>query len=322
MKRINRYAVFLFLMMLAVMSCEIDLTLKQQDLPADISVFGIMSPDTSMQIMVSKTHLYFITLGEQMGEESLLPDADVRIIVNGKESTAVYDAAVRRFISDSRARPLDHVEVSVESDGLRSTYCEFQVPAEPKMEILSIEKVFDDIENGDVSSSFQTYDSDTLAVITVKITDLPGDNYYRLKVRSEGFSDSALKVVQNRFTSGDIVFYDERLYRETSALPAYFSNIFDDRYFDGKEYTFKIESRIQANYFPFKDFSEKRIVVELQALSKGLYDYLKAVEIYDRAYEETEHRDEYMEGVVVPTNMVNGTGAVGAYIRKQSLVEL
>ena len=38
MKRINRYAVFLFLMMLAVMSCEIDLTLKQQDLPADISV--------------------------------------------------------------------------------------------------------------------------------------------------------------------------------------------------------------------------------------------------------------------------------------------
>ena len=145
MKRINRYAVFLFLMMLAVMSCEIDLTLKQQDLPADISVFGIMSPDTSMQIMVSKTHLYFITLGEQMGEESLLPDADVRIIVNGKESTAVYDAAVRRFISDSRARPLDHVEVSVESDGLRSTYCEFQVPAEPKMEILSIEKVFDDM---------------------------------------------------------------------------------------------------------------------------------------------------------------------------------
>lgn len=49
MKRINRYAVFLFLMMLAVMSCEIDLTLKQQDLPADISVFGIMSADNGVE---------------------------------------------------------------------------------------------------------------------------------------------------------------------------------------------------------------------------------------------------------------------------------
>jgi lipoprotein len=314
--------------LLAISSCEVDLTIDQEDLPADISVFGIMSPDTTMQILVSKTHLYYLYVGSHydIGLGSQLPDATVHVEVNGKEAAVKYDSKAVRYVADCRANPHDHVRVTVESPRLRGTYGEFQVPEEPRMEVLSMERVLDEIPGGSMSSSStdSMYDSDTLAVIKLKIQDPPGENFYRLRVTSEGIQSGRVEAVQNRFTSGDVVFFDERLFRGTMNLPAYFTNIFSDRYFDGKDYTLTVETRIQKSLIPLPDydFEKKRVVVELQSLSKGLYDYLKAAEVYDRAYNDTTYRDEFMEGVMIPTNMVNGTGAVGAYSRCRMILDL
>ena len=179
------------------------------------------------------------------------------------------------------------------------------VPEKGNLEILSTEVLY--------SENYTAFDDwmdiaalDTIMRITAKITDPPGElNYYRLKVRSIGYYLDTSNgedgyFMSDVFSSADVIFKDERLVKRYWGWPAGFSNVFDDHLFDGKEYTFTIESRMRWG-------SDPHVTVELQAITRELYNYLKSVMLY-----RITDQDSYTESIQIYSNVNGGYGILGA----------
>ncbi|MFA7136482.1 MAG: DUF4249 family protein, partial [Bacteroidales bacterium] len=100
----------------------------------------------------------------------------------------------------------------------------------------------------------------------------------------------------------DIIFKDEQLNKGYRGWPAYFSNIFSDHLFNGKDYEFIVESRLRKG-----DEGTNYIVVELQSITKELYYYLKSIMLY-----RITEQDAYTEPISIYSNIEDGWGILGA----------
>lgn len=237
-------------------------------------------------------------------KEAVLAGAEVELTVNGQDRYSMhYDPLHYNFISSYMPRNGDHLSLRVKAEDMEPVSAETFVPAARRLEILNCEKFY---EKGHISSgSLSDMSQDTVARITLRLAD-PGNerNYYRLKVRSIAYderADGSGEILQysDIYTSSDVIFMDEQLTKEYGGWPAHFSNVFDDHLFDGKEYTFSVETRLRLGKNP-------HAVIELQSITRDLYYYLKSVMLY-----RVTDQDAYTEAVQIYCNVNNGWGIFG-----------
>jgi len=246
---------------------------------------------------------------EQLYKDSaLIKDAIVQLSVNDTQQYKMtYDSDTYTYKSTYIPKGGDRLMMSVESIDFPIAKSEIQIPHSQKIEIISYEKTYspnnDRIVEGDM---FDYMGQDTIARITLKIYDpAQSQNFYRLKVRGYALSyydNGDLAYMHNDiYTSEDAIFKDVQLDKGYRGWPAYFSNVFSDQLFNGKEYEFTVESRLRKG-----DPGTNHMVVELQSITKELYYYLKSTMLY-----RITPQDAYTEPILIYSNIENGWGILG-----------
>lgn len=301
-----------------------------------ITLNALATTDTNLMISVSKaylfshiTPLYFEDFYhyEKNGPDSfyfktsLLPDAELNVTVNGRDCRMRYDPKNYLFTSDYRPAAGDRIRVLVKSEGFADAYAEAVIPEPQRIEVVKCEKFFDKKITYYYDEALTDMGgADTIARITLRIAD-PKDehNYYRLVVRSiahdtyyDEISDVTRDVhrVTDIFTSSDIIFNDQRLFKGYGGWKAYFTNVFEDRMFNGKEYEFDIETRMRYGDNP-------RVEIELQSITSDFYHYLRALMLY-----RITDQDSYSETIHIHSNVENGFGIVGGLGTQKHVIYL
>ncbi len=291
-------------------SCEKIIEFEGEITNPKITVNAVATPDTVFVAGISR-ELFFTDVIPEKSWESLYPDfvledAEATITVNGRDIyTMQYNPENLNYVSTYIPAEGDEILMNVSAPDLEPVQSRVVVPVKGELEILKKEVLYS--ENYIVFDDWMDIAAlDTIMRITAKITDPPGEsNYYRLKVRSIGYfldtssGDDGYRM-SDVFSSADVIFKDERLVKRYWGWPAGFSNVFDDHLFDGKEYTFTIESRMRWG-------SDQHVVVEFQSITRELYNYLKSVMLY-----RITDQDSYTESIQIYSNVNGGYGILGA----------
>lgn len=245
-------------------------------------------------------------------EAAVLPDAEVEMSVNGQQKyTMRYNPLNYNFTSDYTPQNGDHITLHAKAEGMKPVSAETVVPDVQLLEVLDYEKYY---KKWSMRDSLADMTVDTVAHITLRLKD-PGNerNYYRLKVRSiasdirEG-SPVTIYQFSDIYSSSDVIFMDERLTKGYGGWPVHFSNVFDDHLFNGKEYTFSIETYLRFGEQP-------HAVIELQSITKDLYYYLKSTMLY-----RITNQDDYTEAIQIHSNVNNGWGILGGLSTEKHIV--
>lgn len=299
----------LLLIILLPVACEITLPYDNGNTNIDISVNALYTPDTTVSILVAKT---LSPATANIYSKDPISNANVEMTVNdGQPQTLAYDDSTRTYISNYQCRPNDNIRLNITVENLHPAACEITVPNNPQIKILSFKKQYSPQSLS--TANFDYYGSDTVVVCQLCIMDNPDEtNYYRLKVKnlSDRDSISGKLLSTDIFSSNDMIFHDERISGNSHFPQKYFSNIFDDRLFNGKEHTFTVETRMRDGKNPY-------MVVELQALSLDFFNYLKNLEPGNG-----NSSDPFAESFAIPSNVTGGTGIVGALIPDRHIIPL
>ena len=291
-------------------SCEKIIEFEGEITNPKITVNAVATPDTVFVAGISRG-LFFTVVIPEKSWESLYPDfvlenAEATITVNGMDTYPMqFNPENLNYESTYIPAEGDEILLNVSAPDLEPVQSRVIVPVKGELEILKKEVFY--------SENYMAFDDwmdisalDTIMRITVKITDPPGEsNYYRLKVRSIGYyldtssGDEGYRM-SDVFSSADVIFKDERLVKRYWGWPAGFSNVFDDHLFDGKEYEFTVETRMRWG-------TDQHVVVELQSITRELYNYLKSVMLY-----RITDQDSYTESIQIYSNVNGGYGILGA----------
>ena len=279
-------------------------------------------------------------------------NAEVTAVVNDSQT---YNLALAKdsmgYVCDYHPQVNDHVKITAKYNKLNDdnsaqssseATAQTTVPAKPKIEVLKHE-VLNDGSYYQINQ-LMSY-SDTIMRITCNISDVGGNQYYRLRIRGERSCINTINlnpdffdkdhaellyyVMQDVFFSDDALFVDSRLNKNFGGWKAYFSNVFDNSIMRGESYDFTVDSPMPPAFsasFPKKskenpdgsytivtDLNEggeqfaPRVMVELQAISPELYRYLKSVELY-----RVTESDAFSEPLQIYSNVRNGWGIFGS----------
>ena len=270
---------------------------------------------------------------------SAITEAQVSVEVNDKQHySLIFNKNNYTYSGDYIPQIGDRISIKAVVNGQEVT-AETSVPQKPGIEVSSYEVIPD---NPYRALNGYTYETDTIMRITCRIVKGNEKQYYRLRVRSErdGFqwlwymgetgsekTKSPLTYhMQDVFFSDDKIFVDPRLKSNYGGWPPYFSNVFDDSLIGTDGYTFIVDSPkmpqelYAANTMTYSKEGNPslppRVMVELQAISPELYQYLKSVQLYRLTY-----NDAYAEPVQIYSNVQNGWGILGALSYDRHFVE-
>lgn len=252
-------------------------------------------------------------------DSAVIRDAVVQISVNdAEEYTMSYDPETFNYKSQYVPKEGDKIAIRVETSSFPTAVSRIEIPQSARIEVVSYEKVYS--ANNDNFVEGGLYDhmgKDTVARITLKIADpVKEKNFYRLKVRGyalSSYEDGEVVYIHNDiFSSADIIFKDEQLTKEYRGWPAYFSNVFSDQLFNGREYEFTVESRLRKG-----TAGSNYVVVELQSITGDLYSYLKSVMLY-----RITPQDSYTEPIMIYSNIEGGWGIFGGVSTDRHIISL
>lgn len=253
-------------------------------------------------------------------DSAVVDDALVQLIVNDTEQYLMnYDSESLTYRSEYIPKEGDKLRLSVESGVASIAISELKIPYPQNIDIVSWKKEHS-VKNNQwmaVESLFDYTGKDTVVRMVLKITDpAEENNFYRLKVRNyamvkDGFGSVYYKH-NDIFTSADVIFKDEQLPVGYRGWPAYFSNVFSDQLFNGREYEFTVESRLREG-----DEGTNYVVVELQSITRELYNYIKSTMLY-----RITPQDSYTEPIMIYSNVENGWGIFGGISTDRHVVYL
>lgn len=236
----------------------------------------------------------------------VLSDAEVTVQVNGQESFLMqYDSVKHCYTSSYVPRAGDRVRLQVNGMNGQESVATAEVPRAQRLEIKGME--------WEKRLLHFDYDPATLAKysgyvvkFTLSLTDPSEEkNYYRLKIR--GIADASFLIkeeylaVNDYYMSDDLIFRDDRLTTGWAGWDAYFSDVFEDRLFDGETYTFEVEA------YAFAEGQFPNYIIELQSISEDYYRYLKSMMLY-----RISSSDGFSEGIYIHSNNKGGWGVLGA----------
>lgn len=274
-------------------------------------------------------------------DNTAIIDAQVEATVNGQQTYAFTLNQDKEYVCDYMAQAGDHITVSASADG-QVVQAETIVPAKPKIEVLNHE-VLNENPYQDRNGLFGG--TDTIVRLTCRITDLGGEQYYRLRIRSEQtdhyeimtsfdmekgvpiYTTMVYYYMQDVYFSEDELFKDIRLTTSMGGWDTNFSTVFDNSLMKSGSYTFTIDSPKACNTSGYlraltshlsSDGPEfaSRVMVELQAISPELYKYMKSLQLY-----QVSSNDTYSEPVQIYSNVQNGWGILGALSYDRHFVE-
>lgn len=273
-------------------------------------------------------------------KQTAVKEAQVSVEVNGQQIYPLtFNESSYGYTSDYVPKEGDHIVVKTTSSGqeLRS---ETVVPQKPKIELLSHEVL---AENPYREVEGYMFKTDTIMRITCRINKQQGQQYYRLRVRSErdvygksgyigedgkpAFVDKNYYAyqMQDVYFSDDEIFVDKRLSKGFGGWKPYFSNVFDVSKINSTSHTIVVDSpkmpRILFGIMTSPSNPEStplppQVMIELQAISPELYHYLKSAELYRLTYNDT-----YAEPVQIYSNAEGGWGIFGALSYDRHFVE-
>lgn len=314
------------LAVLLLSNCEKVLPYPDED-AGRLEINSLADPDTTLSMYVFRTfssmeatvtsmmltdYWKYMLLSDYNADslvkkDIVLESADAKVIVNGSEEYRFrYDPEKHNYTCNYQPDEGDVLRFEVTAEDYPPVAAEVTVPQAGRLEILGTRKFVDSKWSSGVSSDgIMDWGMDTVMSITLRLTD-PGSerNYYRLKIRSIGENrNEAGELIDYSFSdvfeSSDVIFMDENLVEGCWGWPANFSNIFDDRIFNGTSYTFTVESRQR-----FGD--NTHVVVELQSITPELYYYLKSIMLY-----RITDQDAYTEAIQIYSNVDSGWGIAG-----------
>ncbi len=270
--------------------------------------------------------------------KTVVRDAKVTVEVNGAESYPLYYNDLD-FSYECQYVPQEGDRIRIVAvSGEKEAIAEAVVPAKPHIEItdykILAENPYQDME-GLINQS------DTIMRLTCRISGTGENQYYRLRVRSEGtyYQETNMQhwengqwvrtvysayVLQDIYFSNDGLFTDNRLTQGFGGWPAYFSDVFDGASAAGRSFTvdspkaYVSPDAIDLNKALRGKIPEiaPRVMVELQAISPDLYKFLKAMQLY-----RISGDDRDAEPVLIPSNVQNGWGIFGALSYDRHFVE-
>lgn len=333
------YAIKLFFILnIVLIGCERVIPFAQHDTESKLIISALASPDTTISIFLNKS-IFFLndSITSDIWESKppfCVQDADITLCVNkSKKYTMHFDLKEKMYISNYRPKIGDSISIEVIHNNFEKVTSNTTIKSMAKFEI---ESYYHYYNKSTESGCEQVYNNgepctDTLMSINCKINDPKGEkNYYRLQVRStEGqvmgkAPKNERAYSSNLFYSDNIIFYDKNRSSSIEGFPSYFSNVFDDSLFDGKEYQFNVKARQLNSYYntyyfpgePIPDSLCTWIEINLQHISKDLYTYLKNMESIACA-----ENDIYAEPISVHTNIQNGYGIFGSLTSKKYILE-
>jgi len=272
--------------------------------------------------------VYFDYIFWDYYKETAIYDAELMAVVNGSETyTFTLSSDSIGFKCDYVPREGDHIVLTAKH-GSEEVQAETTVPAKPQIEILGKEELGENPYREHDGMSFAT---DSLMRLTCQINDKGGEQYYRLRVREERSNTTSVQYnddppiffsfyfMQDVFYSNDALFVDNRLNTNFGGWMPFFSNVFDNTLLTNG-YTFTVDSPKIMKYrlmgyrehyigeqYRGKLYYAPHVMVELQAITKDLYRYLKSMELY-----RISASDEFAEPVYIYSNVKNGWGIFGS----------
>ena len=298
--------------------CEQIIEFDGENTDSKITVNAIATPDTFFIAGISREVFFMDYIPEEYlisrYHDYVLVNAEASITINGRDTYQMqYNPESLTYESTYIPREGDDILLNVSSPGLYPVKSGTVIPDKGVLEIIKSEVLYSK-HYEDFYDWTEIAVRDTVMRITARITDPPGEtNYYRLKVRSVGYRQYTIidepgvdstsyegYILSDVFSSADVIFQDERLVKRYRGWPAGFSNVFDDHLFEGKEYEFTVEARMRWG-------ENQHVVVELQSITRELYNYLKSVMLY-----RITDQDSYTESVQIYSNVKGGYGVLGA----------
>ena len=311
--------------MLAVLpGCEKELELSGRH-ENGIAVYAIAIPGRQFSMRVS--HSFTVNDNPPMGfslgydalidtifrTEAAITNAQVEVTVNGTDKYAMTYNPERPYDyrCDYVPQEGDDIAVKVSAEGYKDVNATTRIAAASKVEIVKTQTMYKD--NGDDGSvisgnPLERFGVDSVMSITLKINDPPAEhNFYRLRVLGVATKEEVygadtfpFYLLSDVYTSDDIIFSDNMLTKPYAEWEAGFSNVFDDHLFNGKEYTFIVESRKRYGDNP-------HVVVELQSISPDLYYFLKSYQVFRISTD-----DVFTTPIGLYSNIREGWGIFGA----------
>ncbi len=307
-----RGAFLLPVTLILLSACEKTLEFNGEITDPKLTVGALANTDTSFMVYLYQSAFFLDVQSFTLTPFDLSSQATVQLSVNGAAFYSIpLDASENIFISDYRPSINDELSLTVSCEGYETVTAQTTVLERPSFKITDHYSLYsknpEEVMSDGMIHPIDFWGTDTVMNISCMIND-PGNvsNYYRLSVKSIGSTkEGPLGVddwatVKDIFSSDDILFVDNNISVSINGWPKHFSNVFDDSLFDGKEYTYAVESRQRSAAYSW-------VEIELQHISEDLYKYLKSVELA-----QCSTNDIYAEPVNIFSNVGNGYGILGS----------
>ena len=299
----------IIILMAGFVACEKQIPMTDIEPDPLMVVNGIQQVGQPARLTIEKSSFYIETT-----EDLRVKDVRADLYVNGefKESLHVMDSGLyntyENWETGEEVTELryaytycegnyllqtgDRLRFEVSSPEFEKTaVAECTLPAAPDVVSFDTVRVAPDSDYGDVM----------VYVLALTIDDPVGATYYNLKPQG----------ALTGFTSSDPVFAD---FMENVQIDDLFGgseyygngpyNMFNDLYFDGKQYAVKMQTAYYSEYM-YEPFT-----VEVTCVDAGFYQYMKSYKAYD--YVSGGLLEFVTEPTQVYSNVQNGIGIVGA----------
>lgn len=310
---------YLFLLLLFVLSaCENEIPYRMDTVEPKLIMNALLEADANQNIV-------YLNLSGSTGVKNIT-EGSVTLYVNGEEkevvvaeSEAWWDEDYRKIcILKTRFHPGDVLRLEAFAEhGKYYSWAEVTVPY--PVESIKTDTLFTEMKINNFIQSCLQY--------KITFDDIPGQhNYYRLQMKS-GESRGDLPIppdyLPDRYyyidniinwedvvlTDGHIMTDDDNNYNifDLSIQNKY--NVFTDRLFEDASYTLKVyvpHGFFNDNWSEF--YRATWTVICLMSINEADYRYYRAMNCL-----ESDNYDEmFMEPVIVPNNVEEGYGFVGA----------
>ncbi len=301
--------IYVILLGTTFFSCDMQTTLEV-DLPVEkpkLVVNCFFSADSMINVRVwSSKHV----LANE--PDRLVENAEVKILEEGKEYVCPYNKENRTYRSTIRSRIGVRYAVSVSAAGFETVTSAVTVP-EP-IAIINV-----------TSARKSTPEVPGIYMRTFEITfkDIPGQlNYYALMMYTSSFSRVPpferlewIPLMERPLDPSFAADYYEEFYFNygTSGYGDY-NVLFNDRMFDGKTYTFKLD--VYEQTFPEDTLNNTPLeyLVYLKTLTEEYYNYRVT---YNKQRDARD--DPFAQPVEVFNNINNGYGVFAAFSQSVAL---
>lgn len=311
--------------LISLLSCEKDIEFSGEITKPELVINSLIFPDTTVSIKVSKSRFF---LDDDSKPFETVNNAKVKLYINDVFKEELISKGAGIYESLYKPDAGDKIKVEVKVDGYELAESEVEIPdyiniTKIDTNIINLKK--EPIINGGYYNQYGEYlEGDTVGYyynreinFSLNFEDIKDkENYYRLAIYSRDYYNGARDSMDNYLyfdfydiVSGNRSTGDEDILGEITETSNRY-NVFSDELFDGKTYPLKFKINTYSyeylNGYNQGSKTSSKIIINLQAISKSYYLYLKTVAA------DPGDMNFFSEPVQIHSNVKGGIGVVGS----------